>query len=114
MQPAEFCVNNNKYEVSTWVELIDLLCKVLKKGNAEKFEEFLADEKKRRTRIPYLAKEEQSIHYIKYLQQSDLYLNQKIDAPRSVKLIAKLLSKFSEVPFELYIKENSLKQCNAQ
>ncbi|WP_097006522.1 hypothetical protein [Lacrimispora amygdalina] len=93
-QPAQFIMGNKEYEVSTWVELIDHLCVILMRRNSETFETFLNDEKRRRTRIAYMSRDEQQIHFVKQLERSGIYLNQKIDAPRCVKLICKLLDKF--------------------
>jgi len=102
-QPSSFTVKNKTYEIETWVELIDTLCLVLKKKNRKTFEAFLVDEKQRRTRVAYLAKDVQDIHFSKYLQKSDLYLNKKIDAPRSIKLVRKLLEKFKIEDHQFYL-----------
>lgn len=106
-QPTKLVLENKSVELETWVDLIDNLCALLSKRNNGTLQEFLEDEKKRKNRIAYLAAEEQTIHFVKYLPKSGLYLNQKIDAPRSVKLISKLLDKFKIGPddFGLYVKE---------
>lgn len=99
-QPTKFVMDGKAVEVGTWVELIDELCAILLKKDKQVMQEFLRDEKKRKNRLPYLSNAEQDIHFVKRLEKSGLYLNQKIDAPRSVKLIRKLLDKF-------LIKENT-------
>ena len=103
-QPTKFVMEGKTKSAETWVELIDKLCVMLIKKDAGKMQEFLKEEKKRKNRIPYLSNTEQSIHFVKYLTESGLYLNQKIDAPCSVKLIRKLLDKFAiqEDSFCLY------------
>lgn len=109
MQPRYFCMNGKQYQADTWVDLIDNLCAILRNKDANIFLSFLEDEKKRRTRIPYLSDTMQSIHYVKTLDKSRLYLNQKIDAPRSVKLVRKLLDKYGimEDSFSICLKNRS-------
>ena len=106
LQPDDFIFNGENHSSKYWVDLIDSLCKILKEKDSQKMDEFLEDEKNRPRRIPYLAKEEKNIHFKKYLPKSDLWLNQKIDAPRSVKLIRKLLEKYDVQPdeFQLYLR----------
>lgn len=106
-QPEIFVFRGREYEELTWVGLLDELCFLLEKENSQTFQSFLDDEKHRITRIPYLSREDQDIHFQKYMPKSGLCLNQKIDAPRSVKLARKLLDKFKikESEFNLYIRE---------
>lgn len=94
-QPTKFVIDGEAKHVGTWVELIDELCDILARRDEGIMQEFLKDEKNRKNRIPYLSNTKQDIHFVKCLTKSGLYLNQKIDAPRSVKLIRKLLDKFS-------------------
>jgi len=105
-RPTCFILNNKEHNIETWVDLLDKVCVELSKTDTETFKDFMKDEKKRETRIPYLSETKQDIHFIKFLPESKLYLNQKIDAPRSVKLLRKMFEKFSikENQFDLYIK----------
>lgn len=107
-KPKVFTLKSKRYETETWVDFLDTLCSVLMKKDNETFEGFLEDEKHRRNRIPYLSKEQQDIHFLKYLEKSGLFLNQKIDAPRSVKLARKLLQKYkmNENDFSLLLQNN--------
>lgn len=93
-QPKSFTLYGEHHEANYWIELIDKLCVALKRKNNQTLDAFLEDEKKRKNRLPYLAKEEASIHYTKVMEESKLIANQKIDAPRSVRLIRQLLDKF--------------------
>jgi hypothetical protein len=107
-KPRAFTLKSKRYEAETWVDFLDTLCSVLMKKDNEMFKGFLEDEKHRRNRIPYLSKEQQDIHFLKYLEKSGLFLNQKIDAPRSVKLARKLLQKYkmNENDFSLLLQNN--------
>lgn len=107
-KPNAFILTSAWYEVDTWVDFLDTLCFILMKKDNETFNHFLEDEKRRKNRIPYLSKEQQDIHFIKCLDKSGLFLNQKIDAPRSVKLARKLLQKYDikENEFSLLLQEN--------
>lgn len=107
-RPKAFILKSERCEVETWVEFLDKLCHLLMQRNEDTFKSFLEDEKHRRNRIPYLSKEQQDIHFIKHLEKSGLFLNQKIDAPRSVKLARKLLQKYkiNEDEFSLFLQNN--------
>jgi len=107
-KPRAFTLKSKRYETETWVDFLDTLCSVLMKKDNETFKDFLEDEKHRRNRIPYLSKEQQDIHFLKYLEKSGLFLNQKIDAPRSVNLARKLLQKYkmNENDFSLLLHNN--------
>lgn len=105
-KPKEFILDDNYFQnAETWVNLIDEVCVLLKKKNPELFEEFLINELDREKRIAYLSKDKQNIHFKKYLPKSKLWLNQKIDAPRSVKMLRLMFKKFqiTEDNFCLYI-----------
>lgn len=107
-QPTEFSIENKNIETHSWVNLIDQLCGILMKQDKETFNDFLMDEKERRTRLAYLSKDEEDIHFSKYLEQSELYLNKKIDAPRSARLILKMLTKFKNNSFVLCVRDYNL------
>lgn len=94
-QPINFSLDGNLYECKTWVALIDEICYLLKLQDPTLMKSFLKDEQKRKQRIVYIADNAQAIHFFKHLEKSDLYLNQKIDAPRSVKLLRLLLKKYN-------------------
>ena len=104
--PALYEIDGKSYEISQWVDLIDEMCVRLKMKDPELFNSFLEDEKHRKNRITYLSDKQENIHFIKKLDKSNLYLNQKIDAPRSVKLLRKLLDKYKIKNFTLYVIDN--------
>lgn len=104
--PALYEIGGKSYEISQWVDLIDEMCVRLKRKDPELFNSFLEDEKHRKNRIAYLSDKQENIHFIKKLDKSNLYLNQKIDAPRSVKLLRKLLDKYKMKDFTLYVIDN--------
>lgn len=104
-QPNHFVLKGKKYSVDTWVDLIDTLCLILEEENQGLMERFLDDEKHARTRIPYISKSKDDIHFKKFLPKSCLWLNYKIDSPRSVKMLRWLLEKYKidERHFKLYL-----------
>lgn len=104
--PALYEIDGKSYEISQWIDLIDEMCVRLKMKDPELFNSFLEDEKHRKNRITYLSDKQENIHFIKKLDKSNLYLNQKIDAPRSVKLLRKLLDKYKIKNFTLYVIDN--------
>ena len=104
-QPHHFVLKEKTYNATTWVELIDCLCEILEKEDQGLMNSFLEDEKTARTRIPYISDNPEDIHFKKLIKKSGLWLNYKIDAPRSAKLIRYLLDKYKidERHFKLFL-----------